>query len=157
MNKVNPCDHCGRTPKAMCRIKDAIGTYPHIVPAGYECDCGAKAENLEKWNEANLAPPERFTVATLAKFYAEAAETGQPMQERTGSEWSISRVGPNVDDLVKHWRVQPEPKEPRKFWVVANHPFDGYPVALSSEAEAERFTSEWGGTAVPAVEVLPND
>ena len=50
----------------------------------------------------------------LAKFYAEAAETGREMQFHNG-DWVDYERGPNMESIPDKWRIKPEPQ---KAWVV---------------------------------------
>jgi hypothetical protein len=46
----------------------------------------------------------------LAKFYAEAAETGREMQFHNG-DWVDYERGPNMESIPDKWRIKPEPQD----------------------------------------------
>jgi len=51
----------------------------------------------------------------LAKFYAEAAETGRAMQVLACGGWVDCDESPNMQSHPDEWRIKPEPQ---KAWVV---------------------------------------
>jgi hypothetical protein len=75
----------------------------------------------------------------LAKFYAEAAETGRAMQFHNG-DWVDYERGPNMESIPDKWRIKPEPQ---KAWVVWG---PGGPTTILGASYAEQYARECGGT-----------
>ena len=79
----------------------------------------------------------------LAKFYAEAAETGRGMQVFNDGPrvWEDCNRGPNMESIPDNWRIKPEPQ---KAWVVWEP--TGCPCVFLGEKLANNHAKISGGT-----------
>ena len=80
----------------------------------------------------------------LAKFYAEAAETGREMQVFNDGPrvWEDCNRGPNMQSHPDKWRLRPEPD---KVWLVW-YPGSTVPQVFLDAASAEHYASRTNGT-----------
>jgi hypothetical protein len=76
----------------------------------------------------------------LAKFYAEAAETGRAMQVFGCCGWVDYDESPSIQSIPDNWRIKPEPQ---KAWVVWG---PGGPSTILGESYAKQYARECGGT-----------
>jgi hypothetical protein len=76
----------------------------------------------------------------LAKFYAEAAETGRAMQVLACGGWVDCDESPSIQSIPDEWRFKPEPQ---KAWVVWG---PGGPSTILGESYAKQYARECGGT-----------
>ena len=76
----------------------------------------------------------------LAKFYAEAAETGRAMQVLACGGWVDCDESPSIQSIPDNWRIKPEPQ---KAWVVWG---PGGPSTILGESHAKQYARECGGT-----------
>ena len=76
----------------------------------------------------------------LAKFYAEAAETGRAMQFHNG-DWVDYDRGPNTQSHPDELRIKPEPQ---KFWIVWE--LNGSTCVFVGEKLAKSHAKISGGT-----------
>ena len=76
----------------------------------------------------------------LAKFYAEAAETGRAMQVLACGGWVDCDESPSIQSHPDNWRIKPEPQ---KAWVVWG---PGGPSTILGESYAKQYARECGGT-----------
>jgi hypothetical protein len=76
----------------------------------------------------------------LAKFYAEAAETGRAMQVLACGGWVDCDESPSIQSIPDNWRIKPEPQ---KAWVVWG---PGGPSTILGESYAKQYARECGGT-----------
>jgi len=77
----------------------------------------------------------------LAKFYAEAAETGRGMQVLACGGWVDCDESPNMQSHPDEWRIKPEPQ---KFWIIWEP--NGCPCVFIGKELAKNHARLSGGT-----------